>query len=380
MKKIQMVDVKSQYDRIKSEVDAGIQEVIETAFFVKGPKVTEFQKDLERFLGVKHVIPVGNGTDALQISLMSLGLKRGDEVITPTFTFIATAEVVALLGLTPVVVDVDPDTFCMSLESVEKAITPKTKAIVPVHLFGQNAEMEGILELAAKHHLYLVEDACQSINSEYTFSDGRVCMSGCMGNMGCTSFFPSKNLGCYGDGGAIFTNDDNLAAEARCIANHGMVVRYHHDKIGVNSRLDSIQAAVLCVKLKYLNDYTKRRQAAADFYNKAFANCSWIKTPVCGSKSTHVFHQYTICLDESVDRDLLSKKLDEKGIPSMVYYPIPLHLQKAYLDERYKRGDFPVSEKLSQTVLSLPMHTELDNEQLAYITDNVCHLIEECRK
>ena len=378
MRKIQMVDLKSQYDNIKEEVNAGIQEVIDSTAFIKGGKVNDFQLNIEHYLGVKHVIPVGNGTDALQISLMALGLKRGDEVITPTFTFIATAEVVALLGLTPVVVDVDPDTFCMSVDRVEKAITPKTKAIVPVHLFGQNADMEALLKLADKHGLYVVEDACQSIGAEYRFSDGRVKKSGCMGDFGCTSFFPSKNLGCYGDGGAIFTDDDALAAEARCIANHGMVVRYHHDRIGVNSRLDSIQAAVLDVKLKYLDGYIRNRQAAANFYDTAFETCGRIKIPVRSRQSTHVFHQYTVCLDESVNRDLLRKRLDEKGIPAMVYYPIPLHLQKAYQDERYKAGDFPVAEKLVRTVLSLPMHTELDKEQLDFISKTVCQLIEEC--
>lgn len=376
MKKIQMVDLKSQYLKIKEDVDKGIQEVIDTTSFVKGGKVVEFQQELEKYLGVKHVIPTGNGTDALQIALMGLGLQRGDEVITPTFTFIATAEVVALLGLTPVVVDVDPETFNMSVEAVRKAITPKTKAIVPVHLFGQCADMQALMDLAKEHNLYVVEDACQSIGSKYTFDDGRVCQSGCIGNIGCTSFFPSKNLGCYGDGGAIFTNDDDLAARMRAIANHGMVVRYHHDLIGVNSRLDSIQAAVLQAKLPHLDEYIAARQSAAAYYDKAFAGNPHITTPYRDSKSTHVFHQYTLKLS-GVDRNAVQAQLKEKGIPAMIYYPVPLHLQKAYQDPRYKQGDFPVAEELCATVLSLPMHTELDEEQLKYITDAVLEAVNQ---
>ena len=374
MKKIQMVDLRSQYDKIKSAVDAGIQDVIDTTAFIKGAKVAEFQHDLETYLNVKHVIPVGNGTDALQIALMALGLKPGDEVITPTFTFIATAEVVALMGLTPVVVDVDFDTFNISLESVKKAITPKTKAIVPVHLFGQNADMEAILALAKEHNLFVVEDACQSIGSVYTFEDGRQVQSGCMGDIGCTSFFPSKNLGCFGDGGAIFTNNDELAAKMRAISNHGMVVRYHHDMVGINSRLDSIQAAVLGVKLKYLNDYNAGRFAAASYYNEAFKGNDKIITPAQSVSSTHVFHQYTLKLN-GVNRTELIKHLNDKGIPAMIYYPVCLHLQKAYQDDRYKAGDFPVAEKLSECVMSLPMHTELTEEQLKYITTSVLEFI-----
>ena len=369
-----MVDLKSQYEKIKNEVNAGIQEVIDTTTFIKGGKVTEFQKNLENYLGVKHVIPVGNGTDALQIALMALGLKPGDEVITPTFTFIATAEVVALLGLTPVVVDVDFDTFNISIESVKKAITPKTKAIVPVHLFGQNADMEALMQLAKEHNLYIVEDACQSIGSVYTFSNGKKMQSGCMGDIGCTSFFPSKNLGCYGDGGAIFTNNDELAQKMRVIANHGMEVRYYHDIVGVNSRLDSMQAAVLDVKLKHLDEYISARQRAAAFYDNAFKNNPKIIIPTRTSSSTHVFHQYTIKL-QWIDRNALQKKLEEKGIPAMIYYPVPLHLQKAYKDERYKSGDFPVAERLCECVLSLPMHTELDEEQLKYIVEGVYEFI-----
>jgi dTDP-4-amino-4,6-dideoxygalactose transaminase len=374
MKKIQMVDLTSQYEKIRNEVNAGIQEVIDTTTFIKGGKVNDFQADLEKYLEVKHVIPVGNGTDALQIALMALGLKPGDEVITPTFTFIATAEVVALLGLTPVVVDVDFDTFNINLDSLRKAITPKTKAIVPVHLFGQNADMEEILKIAKEHNLFVVEDACQSIGSVYTFSDGRKVHSGCMGEIGCTSFFPSKNLGCFGDGGAIFTNNDELAAKMRAIANHGMVVRYYHDVVGVNSRLDSIQAAVLQVKLRSLNNYIAARQHAAAYYNAVFSTTDKLIIPAENEKSTHVFHQYTLKLN-GVDRAALIKHLNDKGIPAMVYYPVPLHLQKAYQDARYKAGDFPVAEKLSDCVMSLPMHTELSEEQLKYITDSVIEFI-----
>jgi len=376
MKNIQMVDLRSQYNAIKTEINAGIQEVLDTTSFIKGGKVTDFQHDLESYLSVKHVIPVGNGTDALQISLMALGLQPGDEVITPTFTFIATAEVVALLGLTPVVVDVDFGTFNISLESVRKAITPKTKAIVPVHLFGQNADMEGILALAKEFNLFVVEDACQSIGSVYTFSDGRKVQSGCMGDIGCTSFFPSKNLGCYGDGGAIFTNNDELASKMRAIANHGMVERYHHDLVGVNSRLDSIQAAVLIVKLKNLNKYLSNRQLAAAYYDAAFAGIDKIILPTRTSQSTHVFHQYTLKLS-GIKRSELQHFLADKGIPAMIYYPVPLHLQKAYQDTRYKAGDFPVAEKLCDCVLSLPMHTELTDEQLKFISSNVLEFVNQ---
>ena len=368
-----MVDLQTQYLHIKDDIDHGIQEVIDSASFIKGPKVAEFQAHLEAWTGAKHVITTGNGTDALQIALMGLGLKSGDEVITPTFTFIATAEVVALLGLTPVVVDVDPNTMNISVEAIKKAITPQTKAIVPVHLFGQCADMEPILQLAQEHHLYVIEDACQAIGAEYRFSDGTIKQAGTMGHIGCTSFFPSKNLGCYGDGGAIFTNDDALDETMRAIANHGMVVRYHHDRVGVNSRLDSIQAAVLDAKLPHLHDYTHARQQAAAYYNNAFKDNPHIQTPVCISASTHVYHQYTLRL-VGVDRDIVREGLAAKGIPAMIYYPVPLHMQKAYQDPRYKQGDFPAAEQLVATVLSLPMHTELDEEQLEYITRNVLEL------
>ena len=376
MKKIQMVDLQSQYLRIKQEIDAGIQDVIDSAAFVKGPKVTDFQHHLEAYTGARHVIPVGNGTDALQIALMGLGLRPGDEVITPTFTFIATAEVVALLGLTPVVVDVDWETMNMDIASVRRAITPRTKAIVPVHLFGQCADMEALMALAEEHHLYVVEDACQAIGARYTFANGETKQAGTIGHIGCTSFFPSKNLGCYGDGGAIFTNDDELAAKMRAIANHGMVVRYHHDMIGVNSRLDSIQAAVLDAKLPHLDEYIAARQKAAACYDEAFKDCPALLVPGRQAHSTHVFHQYTLRVI-GTDRDKLREGLAERGIPAMIYYPVPLHQQKAYLDPRYKDGDFPAAEKLAACVLSLPMHTELDNEQLEYITSSVLAL---CRK
>lgn len=371
-----MVDLRSQYLNIKADVDAGIADVLETTAFVKGGKVTDFQKHLEQYLGVKHVIPVANGTDALQIALMALGLERGDEVITPTFTFIATAEVVALLGLTPVLVDVDYDTFCMDIEALEKAITSKTKAIVPVHLFGQNAHMGAIMAIARKHQLAVVEDACQSMGATYMFSDGKSVHSGCMGEIGCTSFFPSKNLGCYGDGGALFTNDDTLAEKIRVIANHGMRVRYYHDEVGVNSRLDSMQAAVLEAKLPHLDTYIAARRAAARFYNQAFASCNELITPITATYSTHSFHQYTL-KTVGVDRNKIIEALAQKQIPAMVYYPVPLHLQKAYQDSRYALGTFPVAEKLAATVFSLPMHTELDEEQLDYITSEVLRAVHE---
>ena len=374
MKKIQMVDLQSQYAKIKQDIDAGIAEVINSAAFIKGPKVAAFQAHLETYTGAKHVINVGNGTDALQIALMGLGLKPGDEVITPTFTFIATAEVVALLGLTPVVVDVDWNTMNMDIESVRHAITPRTKAVVPVHLFGQCANMEAIMALAKEHNLFVVEDACQAIGAKYTFANGETKQAGTIGHIGCTSFFPSKNLGCYGDGGAIFTNDDALADKMRAIANHGCHVRYHHDEIGVNSRLDSIQAAILDAKLPHLDEYIAARQKAAAYYDKAFSGNDKLLIPGREPHSTHVFHQYTLRV-VGADRDALREGLAERGIPAMIYYPVPLHQQKAYLDPRYKDGDFPVAEKLAACVLSLPMHTELDEEQLAYITSNVLELI-----
>lgn len=374
MRKIQMVDLQAQYQNIKSEIDTSIQEVIDSCAFINGPAVKKFQEEFEKYLGVKHVIPCANGTDALQVSMMALGLQPGDEVITTSFTFIATAEVIALLKLTPVLVDVDPLTYNIDLKSIEKAITPKTKAIVPVHLFGQSAPMEEIMALAGKHNLFVIEDNCQAIGADYIFADGKRKKAGTIGHVGCTSFFPSKNLGCYGDGGAIFTNDDDLANELRVIVNHGMVVRYYHDKIGVNSRLDSTQAAVLRVKLKYLDQYAAKRKAAADFYDKAFAGNPKLVTPARYQKSTHVFHQYTL-VTKGVDRKGLIDHLSSKGIPAMIYYPVPLHMQKAYIDPRYKPGDFPVTEALCDAVFSLPMHTELDEEQLQFITSSVLEFI-----
>ncbi len=374
MTPIQMVDLQRQYRKIKPEIDEAIQTVINSAAFVKGAQVEQFARHLESYTGAKHVIPVANGTEALQIALMALGLKPGDEVITPTFTFIATAEVVALLGLTPVVVDVEWGTMNMSVEAVRKAITPKTKAIVPVHLFGQCADIEPLLSLAREHNLYIVEDTAQAIGAKYTFSDGRTAQAGTIGEIGCTSFFPSKNLGCYGDGGALFTNDDELAQRIRIIANHGMTIRYHHDMIGVNSRLDTIQAAILDTKLPHLDEYIAARQRAAEYYDKVFAGCDKILIPERSRNSTHVFHQYTLRIT-GANRDAVREALTKAGVPAMVYYPIPLHMQKAYQDARYKQGDFPVAERLAACVLSLPMHTELDEEQLSYITEQVLNAV-----
>lgn len=374
--KIQMVDLKSQYEKIKTEIDKGIQEVIDNTAFINGPAVKAFQSDLENYLQVKHVIPCANGTDALQIAMMALGLKPGDEVITADFTYVATAEVIGLLGLTPVLVDVNPDTFDINVAAVERHITPKTKAIVPVHLYGQCCDMEAIMALAKKHNLYVIEDVAQALGADYIFSDGQRQKAGTIGTIGCTSFFPSKNLGCYGDGGAIYTNNDELAANLRMIAHHGQSRQYVHDVVGVNSRLDSIQAAVLKVKLAHLDEYAKARNSAADFYDKAFAGHSKIKTPVRAKHSTHVFHQYTLTLN-GINRDKLKEFLAEKNIPSMIYYPIPLHMQNAFKSVRYKAGDFPVTEQLCQNVISLPMHTELNEDTLKYITDSV---LEFCNK
>jgi len=374
MKKIQMVDLKSQYEKIKTEVDASIQNVLNNTAFINGPEVKEFQKELESYLGVKHVIPCANGTDALQIAMMALGLKPGDEVITADFTYVATAEVIGLLGLTPVLVDVIPDTFDIDVNAIEKAITSKTKAIVPVHLFGQCANMEAINNLAKRHNLFVIEDTAQAIGAEYYFADGSKKKAGTVGTVGCTSFFPSKNLGCYGDGGAIFTNDDELAGKLRIIANHGQTAQYIHDMIGVNSRLDSIQAAILRIKLRSLDAYCAARNNAASYYDKAFAGNPKLKTPARASYSNHVFHQYTLQLN-GVDRNALREFLASKEIPAMIYYPIPLHNQKAYLDPRYKDSDFPVTEKLCASVVSLPMHTELDEETLQYITTSVLEFL-----
>lgn len=377
-----MVDLKGQYEEIKEEVNASIQEVLETTAFINGPKVHQFQKNLEQYLGVKHVIPCANGTDALQIAMMGLGLQPGDEVITADFTFAATVEVIALLQLTPVLVDVNEDDFNINIEAIKKAITPKTKAIVPVHLFGQSANMEAIMEIAKAHNLYVIEDNAQAIGADYTYKNGKKVKAGTIGHVGATSFFPSKNLGCYGDGGAIFTNDDALAHTIRGIVNHGMYERYHHDVVGVNSRLDSIQAAVLDTKLPHLDTYNKARQAAARKYSKAFEGHKKIVTPklsngcktICDNCDCHVFHQYTLRV-LGVDRDALVKHLNEKSIPCGVYYPIPLHLQKAYADSRYKESDFGVTNQLVKDVISLPMHTELDDEQIEFITSTIINYI-----
>ncbi len=380
MKKIQMVDLKGQYENIKERVDSSIANVIETTAFVNGPEVHEFQKELEEYLNVKHVIPCANGTDALQIAMMGLGLQPGDEVITADFTFAATVEVIALLQLTPVLVDVDPVNFNIDIEAIKKAITPKTKAIVPVHLFGLAANMDEIMALAEEYNLYVIEDNAQGIGANYISKDHSKKKTGTIGHVASTSFFPSKNLGCYGDGGAIFTNDDELAHTIRGIVNHGMYVRYHHDVVGVNSRLDSIQAAVLRAKLPHLDDYNKARIEAANKYSEAFKNVENIVTPAGFdteknfSERSHVFHQYTLKI-KNADRDALVNHLNEKGIPCGVYYPIPLHLQKAYKDDRYKEADFAVTNQLVKEVISLPMHTELDDGQIKYITETVINFV-----
>lgn len=371
MKKIQMVDLKGQYEGIKKQVNDSLQEVLEDTSFINGPQVHAFQKELEEYLGVRNVIPCANGTDALQIAMMGLGLKPGDEVITADFTFAATVEVIALLQLTPVLVDVDPETFNIDPEEIRKAITPKTKAIVPVHLFGQTANMDAIMEIAREHELYVIEDNAQAIGADFHSKDGKTMKAGCIGDVAATSFFPSKNLGCYGDGGAIFTNNDELAHIIRGIVNHGMYERYHHDVVGVNSRLDSFQAAVLRAKLPNLDKYNDARKAAAQKYNKAFEGQEDIETPVqVGDSSTHVYHQYTLKIKNG-KRDALAKHLQEKGIPFGIYYPIPLHLQKAYADERYNEADFGVTNQLVKEVISLPMHTELDDDQIDYISKTI---------
>ena len=374
MRDIQMVDLKGQYQKIKAEVDQRIQGVIESAAFINGPEVKRFQSELESYLDVKHVIPCANGTDALQIAMMGLGLEQGDEVITADFTFAATVEVIALLKLTPVLVDVEADTFNIDIEALKKAITPKTKAIVPVHLFGQCANMEAIMKVAKEHNLYVIEDTAQAIGADYTFLDGTKKKAGTIGHVGTTSFFPSKNLGCYGDGGAIFTNDDDLAHIIRGMVNHGMYKRYYHDVIGVNSRLDSIQAAVLKAKLPYLNNYCDARREAAAYYTNAFSSNSNIITPVISKFSTHVFHQYTLQITNG-KRDALHQHLLDNGIPNAIYYPVQLHKQKAYQDERYNEEDFEITNQLVKTVISLPMHTELSVEQLEFITKTVLDFV-----
>ncbi|WP_262147715.1 DegT/DnrJ/EryC1/StrS family aminotransferase [Chryseobacterium foetidum] len=369
MKKIQMVDLQSQYYKIKNEVDNAVLNVMDSAAFINGPEVKSFQTELESYLDVKHVIPCANGTDALQIALMALGLEEGDEVITADFTFAATVEVIHLLKLKSVLVDVDYDTFNISPEAVRKAITPKTKAIIPVHIFGQAANMEEILKIAEENNLFVIEDNAQAIGSEFTFADGSTKKTGTMSTVGTTSFFPSKNLGCYGDGGAIFTNNDELAHRLRGIVNHGMYERYYHDEVGVNSRLDSVQAAILRKKLPHLDSYNDARRKAADYYDEAFAENENILTPKRAENSTHVFHQYTLRILNGKRNDL-QKFLTEKEIPAMIYYPVALRKQKAYYQES-NDADFVNTDKLLDQVISLPMHTELDDEQLKYITDAV---------
>ncbi len=383
MRKIQMVDLTGQYQEIREEIQEAFTRILDSAAFINGPEVHAFQQDLEAYLGVKHVIPCANGTDALQIAMMGLGLKPGDEVITADFTFAATVEVIGLLQLTPVLVDVLPDTFNIDPKAVERAITPKTKAIVPVHLFGQSADMDELLELARRHNLYVIEDNAQAIGARYLSADGSKKMAGTFGDIGCTSFFPSKNLGAYGDGGALFTDNDELAHTVRGIVNHGMYRRYYHDVVGVNSRLDSLQAAVLRAKLPKLDTYCEARRDAARAYNAALGGHPEITVPVtrrgclgvCDSCDCHVFHQYTLRIGGG-KRDALAERLGQAGIPFGIYYPVPLHRQKAYADPRYKEADFPVTNQLSEEVLSLPMHTELDREQLEYICSTILNFMD----
>lgn len=374
MRTIQMVDLKQQYAKIKEEVDKSVLEVLDSTAFINGKPVSEFASGLSSYLGVKHVIPCANGTDALQIAMMALNLAPGDEVITPSFTYIATTEIIALLRLTPVFVDVDPKTFCIDPQAIEKAITPRTKAIVPVHLYGQPANMEAIMSIAQKHGLHVVEDNAQAIGSDFHFSNGQVQKTGCIGTIGTTSFFPSKNLGGYGDGGALFTNDDALAEKIKMIANHGQSRRYYHDMVGCNSRLDTIQAAILNIKLKRLDEYIDARRKAADYYDKAFSNHPGIQTPYRAPYGKHVFHQYTLILQDA-DRDGLNRHLAEKQIPSMIYYPVPAHRQKMFA--AYPAPDQPLDQTdwLTERVISLPMHTELDEEQLHYISSSVLEFL-----
>ncbi|RFS21388.1 DegT/DnrJ/EryC1/StrS family aminotransferase [Chitinophaga silvatica] len=367
---IQMVDLKRQYNKIKPQVDAAIEEVLNSTAFINGSAVQQFSGELQSYLDVKHVIPCANGTDALQIAMMALGLEPGDEVITPSFTFIATAEVIALLRLKPVFVDIDPKTYCLDVAAIEKAITPKTKAIVPVHLYGQVTDMEPLMALAARHNLYVIEDNAQAIGADYTFADGSRKKAGTIGHIGCTSFFPSKNLGCYGDGGAIFTNDDELAAKLKMVANHGQSARYYHDVVGCNSRLDSVQAAVLNIKLPLLDQYIEARRAVADAYDAGFADVPSIITPYRAANNYHVFHQYTLQL-VGADRNKLQEYLASKGIPAMIYYPVPAHRQKMFADFGGAEFNLPVTDQLTHRVISLPIHTEMDQDQLDYIIQSI---------
>jgi UDP-2-acetamido-2-deoxy-ribo-hexuluronate aminotransferase len=376
MKQIQMVDLKSQYEEIKEEVDRATLEVLGSTAYINGPEVKSFESELAAYLGVKHVIPCANGTDALQIALMSLDLKEGDEVITSDFTFAATVEVVGLLKLKHILVDVEPDTFNISIAAIKAAITPNTKVIIPVHLFGQAANMNELLAIGKENNIHIIEDNAQAIGGSYTLSNGETKMNGSMGILGTTSFFPSKNLGCYGDGGAIFTSNDNLAEKIRSIVNHGMGKRYYYDRLGVNSRLDSIQAAILRIKLRKLDSYIAKRQVAAQYYNEFFSLIEGVETPALNADSDHVFHQYTLKI-EGVDQFKMQDYLNEKGVPAMIYYPLPLHSQEAYDAERYDDKDFEITNELCKCVISLPMHTELDNEQLNYICENVKAYLEQ---
>lgn len=371
-----MVDLKQQYQKIKPEIDAALHEVLDSALFINGPQVQSFTAALAAYHGVRHVIPCANGTDALQIAMMALGLQPGDEVITPSFTYIATTEVMALLHLVPVFVEVDPKTFCIDPAAIEKAITPETKAIVPVHLYGQAANMEEIMKIANAHHLFVIEDNAQAIGSTYTFSDGKAQKTGGIGTIGTTSFFPSKNLGGYGDGGAILTNDDTLAEQLKMVANHGQSKRYYHDIVGCNSRLDTLQAAVLEVKLKYLDGYIDARRQVADYYDNAFKAHQQITTPFRADYSRHVFHQYTLIL-EGIDRNGLHDYLAARKIPSMIYYPVPAHRQKMFAQFNSSQTDLPITDWLTERVISLPMHTEMDEEQLSFITSTVVEFINQ---
>jgi UDP-2-acetamido-2-deoxy-ribo-hexuluronate aminotransferase len=370
MEKIKMADLHAQYLRIKEEIDQAIQEVLDSTAFIQGPQVKQFADALGIFLKSEAVIPCANGTDALQIAMMALDCKAGDEVIIPVHTYVATAEVIALLGLKPVFVDVDSNDFNIDVNQIEEKITDKTFAIVPVHLYGQCANMESILSIANKHNIHVIEDVAQALGAVYTFSDGRTMRAGTMGTIGCTSFFPSKNLGCFGDGGALFTQNKSLAEKIRMIANHGQKVKYHHESIGLNSRLDTLQAAILQVKLKYLNDYESRRRKVADFYDKELFGLDFLETPVRNTNSTHVFHQYTL-KTKAISRDKFKAHLEERGIPTMIYYPVPLHLQKAYSSSEYPIGSFKITEELSKRVISLPIHTEMTADQLSYICKTI---------
>jgi dTDP-4-amino-4,6-dideoxygalactose transaminase len=379
MEEIKMVDLKGQYLRIKDEINGAIQEVLDSTSFINGPQVAKFEKELAEYLGTRHVIGCGNGTDALQIALMALNLEPGDEVITTPFSFISTIEVIRLLKLVPVLADIRYDTFNINASLIEECIGKRTRVIIPVHLFGQNAEMNLIRNIAQKYNLYIIEDAAQSLGSDYIFPDRKSVKSGTIGKIGCTSFFPSKNLGCYGDGGALFTDDDELAGRIRSIRNHGMKVKYYYQDVGINSRLDSLQAAILSVKLRYLDSYSKARSRVAEYYDDKFAPYPQIITPVRAEYSTHIFHQYTIQL-YGYERNGMMKYLQEKGIPSMIYYPVPLHLQEAYSDLNYTTGDLPVSEELSRTVLSLPIHTEFTDQQLDYISEHVITYVQNNKR